>query len=155
MNDPNFARSVVYLIDHNSGGTLGVVVNRLTAVDVPSVLDGWRSVVADPPGLFYGGPVAPDGVLAVGQRADRTLTIVDLDEHRPNDYVRVRFFHGYSGWGPRQLDGELDEAAWVVVDGDPDDVFDATPDTLWRRVLARQSGETAWLAHYPDDVNVN
>ena len=67
----------------------------------------------------------------------------------------VRVFNGYSGWGPSQLDGELAAGAWIVVDALDGDLLDAEPETLWRRVLRRQTGRLAWLAEVPDDLSAN
>lgn len=155
MGDPNFARSVIYLADHSPAGTLGVVLTRPTTVRLPDVLERWSPSLAAPDTLFSGGPVTPDGVLALGQSTTGEVVIVDLDDDQPTSFHRVRIFHGYAGWGAGQLNSELDESAWLVVDCTADDVFDGTPATLWRRVLARQDGEVSWLASYPDDVNAN
>ncbi len=67
----------------------------------------------------------------------------------------VRIFRGYAGWGPGQLEGEIESGAWLVLDAEPDDVFAAEPDELWRSVLRRQGGRLAWLASAPDDLSAN
>ena len=67
----------------------------------------------------------------------------------------VRVFRGYAGWGPGQLEGEIESGAWLVLDAEPDDVFDTDPDHLWRSVLRRQGGRLAWLADAPDDLSAN
>ena len=67
----------------------------------------------------------------------------------------VRVFRGYAGWGPGQLDGEIESGAWLVLDSQPGDVFSNRPDELWRNVLRRQPGRLAWLANAPDDLSLN
>jgi putative transcriptional regulator len=67
----------------------------------------------------------------------------------------VRIFRGYAGWGPGQLEVEIEAGAWLVLDSRPDDVFSDTPDELWRVVLRRQPGRLAWLADAPDDLSMN
>ena len=67
----------------------------------------------------------------------------------------LRVFRGYAGWGPGQLDGEIEAGAWMVLDTEPGDVFTDHPDDLWRTVLRRQPGRLAWLATAPDDLAVN
>ena len=68
---------------------------------------------------------------------------------------RLRVFRGYSGWGPFQLDSELNDGAWIVLPAETVDVFTARPDLLWRAVLRRQGGRLAWLADAPDDLSSN
>ena len=67
----------------------------------------------------------------------------------------LRVFRGYSGWGPGQLEGEIEAGAWLVLDPDPTDLFTGEPDELWRAVLRRQPGRLAWLADAPDDLAAN
>ncbi len=71
------------------------------------------------------------------------------------DVLALRVFRGYSGWGPGQLDSELVEGAWMVFPAEPDDVFAADPEDLWRKVVRRQGGKVAWLANAPDDLSSN
>ncbi|MCS0639149.1 YqgE/AlgH family protein [Streptomyces sp. LP05-1] len=67
----------------------------------------------------------------------------------------LRIFAGYAGWGPGQLEGELAEGAWFVVDSEPGDVSSPEPQRLWRAVLRRQRSELAMIATYPDDPSLN
>jgi putative transcriptional regulator len=168
--DPNFADSVVLVVDTDDGGALGVVLNRPSAVPVAQVLDGWGDVVAEPETFFVGGPVSPEGALAVGLlRPDAEeplgfrafagrLGLVDLDT--PVDVIDgslegMRIFAGYSGWGTGQLEGEIEEGSWHVVPAEVPDVFRHDPDGLWRDVLRRQPGELAWTSTRPLDPEVN
>ena len=67
----------------------------------------------------------------------------------------VRVFAGYSGWGPGQLEDELAQGGWFVVDAHADDLLTANPATLWRSVLRRQGGDLAVSANYPADLQSN
>jgi putative transcriptional regulator len=69
--------------------------------------------------------------------------------------ARARVFAGYSGWGPGQLEEELQEPAWIVVDAEPDDVFAPDPDELWRSVLHRKGGKYTLIATMPFDPSLN
>ena len=71
------------------------------------------------------------------------------------DTGRVRFFVGYSGWGSGQLDAEVDDGAWIVLDGAPEVVFADSDDSLWRQVLRQLGGEYALLSTFPDDPQMN
>lgn len=168
--DPNFADTVVLLLDVNDEGALGVVLNRPTPVSVTSVLEGWGPVVAEPEVLFQGGPVSTEGALAVGwlrstddapvgfREVSGALGIVDLDtpvELVDGTLSGLRIFAGYAGWGAAQLVGEIEEGSWYVVSSEPLDIFRDDPDELWRDVLRRQPGELAWNSTRPVDPELN
>lgn len=173
--DPNFDRTVVYLIEHNRDGALGVVLNRpMVELDFPvEGLRDWAALVAPPALLFAGGPVSLDAIIALGRRtgrshpsdtetgwADVTPGVGTVDLTRPPEDFNpsideVRVFAGYSGWAPAQLDAELDAHAWIVLESDAQDVFTNDPDSLWRTVLRRQGGRLAWLADAPEDLSAN
>jgi putative transcriptional regulator len=168
--DPNFADTVVLLLDVNDDGALGVVLNRPSALPVSEVLGAWGDVVEEPEVLFQGGPVATDGALAValatpgGEHSAGFQPVVDrlgvLDLDTPSELVngsvdRLRIFAGYAGWGAEQLQAEIAEGSWYVVPGLAEDVF--LPDTreLWRRVMRRQPGDLALHATRPADPGLN
>ncbi|GAA4696930.1 YqgE/AlgH family protein [Nocardioides conyzicola] len=168
--DPNFADSVVLLLDVDENGALGVVLNRPSGVPVDAVLDGWAPVVAEPEVLFQGGPVGADGALAVALLRDPEdvpvgfrsvngrLGLVDLDapvELLEGSLAGLRIFAGYAGWGAAQLDGEIEEGSWYVVPGEIGDAFRTDTSDLWREVLRRQPGEMAWHSTRPADPELN
>jgi putative transcriptional regulator len=167
-----FLRSVVFVLDHDADGTLGVIVNRPLPSDVEDVLPGWAGLVNAPVCLFDGGPVGVDSALALGLVADpsdepatpagwRRMTgrvgLVDLDGPVPagTELVGLRVFAGYAGWGPEQLADELAEGAWMVVDALDGDLISPQPERLWREVLRRQDGDVRFWATFPDDPSIN
>jgi putative transcriptional regulator len=171
--DPNFADTVILVLDAGSEGALGVVLNRPTALPVGEVLGVWGDVVAEPEVLFQGGPVETDGAIAVALRrtdpaaeaevlglrevVDR-LALLDLDtpvELVSDELDALRIFAGYSGWGAGQLEREIEEGSWYVVPGTADDVFRVDTSTLRRDVLRRQPGDLAWHSTRPLDPEVN
>lgn len=170
--DPNFAGSVVLLldVDEDGGGALGVVINRPSPVLVSDVLEGWGEVVAEPEVLFHGGPVSTEGALAVGRlragddvpvgfrEVSGSLGLVDLDtpvELLDGSLAGVRIFAGYAGWGAAQLEAEIEEGSWYVVPSLPSDVFRTDSTDLWRDVMRRQPGELAWHSTRPVDPDLN
>ncbi len=169
MADPNFARSIVLLLDAGESGALGVVLNRPTELDVADVLEPWADLVAGPPVLFQGGPVETDSALGVATVADEddpvgwrrvfgSTGLVDLDapvEILASAVSSLRIFAGYAGWGAGQLEAEIEEGAWYVVPAEPQDVFLADPERLWAQVLRRQGGELAMLATMPAEPGLN
>ena len=168
--DPNFADSVVLLLDVDDNGALGVVLNRPTGVPVAEVLGDWCDVVAEPEVLFRGGPVSTEGALAVAHLAApddvpvgfrevaHGLGVVDLDtpvELVDGTFDGMRIFAGYAGWGAEQLADEIEEGSWYVVPSVLADVFRLDPTDLWRDVLRRQPGELAWHSTRPLDPDLN
>lgn len=170
LADPNFAASVVLLLDADADGALGVVLNRPTPVAVAEVLTPWDDIASTPEVLFHGGPVGPDGALAVALLHDDhdvpvgfrevlgRLGILDLDT--PTELVagaldQLRIFAGYAGWGAGQLEGEVADGSWYVVPGEVADVFRADPVDLWRDVLRRQPGDLAMHSTRPADPGLN
>ena len=170
LEDPNFERAVVLILDHDEDGALGVVLNRISDLAVDEALSGWVDLVAAPPVVFGGGPVEPTAIVALGRatanvpaetglspRLDR-IRLVDLGDDpvlAAADLERVRVFAGYAGWGPGQLETEVDVGAWFTVDADPADVFTSDPDRLWHRVLRRQPDELALFSTFPADPSQN
>ena len=167
--DPNFDRTVVYLIEHNEQGALGVVINRPSEQDRIPGLEAWRDLLSPPAVVFSGGPVEPDALIGLGwsgsvEQQDgwsmwrNGLGTVDLSrepfEVSP-PVERLRLFRGYSGWGPWQLDAELEAGAWIVLQAERGDLFSPEPEALWRAVLRRQGGRLAWVASAPDDLSTN
>lgn len=169
--DPNFAHTVVLLLDHDADGTLGVVLNRPSSIEVAAVLPDWAGSVGSPEVLFEGGPVSTDAALAVAlvpetdgpdpigfRRLFGGTGIIDLDtppEVLAPAVTSLRVFAGYSGWGAGQLEAEIEEGSWYVVDSTAHDIFDAHPHALWSAVLRRQPGELAWVSTKPVDPTLN
>lgn len=167
--DPNFDRTVVLLLEHGDDGTLGIVLNRPTTATLDETLPDWQALASAPAVLFAGGPVAPDAVIALARSnaiepADGWIPVLDdlgtVDIGRdPADLAveltGLRVFVGYAGWGPGQLEGELDQGAWFVVRATAGDAFTSDPSDLWRAVLRRQRGRVAMFAHCPQDASVN
>ncbi|MFF2407426.1 YqgE/AlgH family protein [Streptomyces sp. NPDC058092] len=169
LADPNFDRAVVLLLDHDEEGSLGVVLNRPTPVGVGDVLMSWAGLTGEPGVVFQGGPVSLDSALGVAvipgdegplgwRRVYGAIGLVDLEA--PPELLAaalgsLRIFAGYAGWGPGQLEKELAEGAWYVVESEPGDVSSPRPEHLWRAVLRRQRSELAMIATYPDDPSLN
>jgi putative transcriptional regulator len=172
LTDPNFARTVVYVVEHRAQGSLGVVLNRPGDAEVRDVLPAWGSAASEPRTVFTGGPV--DGTTALclatlrtGQDAEGLdgvvvvrgpVVLVDLDGDVRRIAPRLRglrVFAGYSGWDSGQLAGEIARGDWIVVPGLPDDVLTGRHSDLWGRVLRRQGVPLALLATFPAEIGLN
>ncbi len=172
LGDPNFARAVVLLLEHGDDGSLGLVLNRPSDLDVADPLPLWSRFTPDPAVVFVGGPVSRNSVIALattvagGPALPRpafepllgVLGVLDLSvdpDLLGGGIDEVRVFAGYAGWGAGQLAVEIEDGAWYVVDGEVTDVVGGAPAALWRRVLARQHGALARVALVPTDPSVN
>ena len=172
LEDPNFHRTVVFLIAHQRDeGALGVVLNRPSELEIVQALPEWASLAAPPPHVFAGGPVTPEGAICLGQAssADGTVAVegwepvidgvgvVDLNAG-PEKFVAlhgIRVFAGHSGWGAGQLEAELSMGGWFVLDHAVGDTVSDTPDELWRQVLERQPPKVAMFAKAPPHLSLN
>ncbi len=162
--DLHFDMTVTMLLEHNEEGAFGLILNRPSDVTVQETFEQWIEPVGQPDVLFAGGPVSPESIVALGRGPSQgelvhDMHAVDLDSQptllAAESIEEVRIFAGYAGWAPGQLEGEIVNGGWWVVDGTADDVFFSEPDKLWAAVLRRQRDEMAWYAHYPADTSVN
>ncbi|MFC9549894.1 YqgE/AlgH family protein [Rhodococcus sp. NPDC056960] len=170
--EPAFRRTVIYVIEHNDAGSLGVVINRPSETAVHDVLPQWAPLAAHPPALYVGGPVKRDAALCLatlrtGAQADGVaglrrvhgrVVMVDLDSD-PEVVAPlvegVRIFAGYSGWTYGQLDSELQRDDWIVISALASDVVAPARIDVWAQVLRRQPLPLALLATHPIDVERN
>ena len=171
LEDPNFDRTVIFVLEHHDEGAIGVVINRPSEDHLDEPLDRWVDLQSTPPAIFHGGPVEENALIAL---AETTEALHDDAEHLSpivgriasadltadpalvaGEVAGVRVFRGYAGWGPGQLESEIEAGAWLVLDSEPGDVFCDEPGELWRIVLRRQPGRLSWLATAPDDLSWN
>ena len=153
LKDPNFDQAVVYLITYDDEGAVGLILNRETDTPVTKVLRGMKEAANRKDFVFSGGPVEEDSVLALyhttakrkGARQISRDVYALLDETALKEALAagaapdvLRFYVGYAGWGPGQLDNEVNAGAWAILPGDAKTVFDANPDTLWVRLNRRK-----------------
>jgi len=167
LGDPNFAGTVVLITEHSDEGAMGLVLNRPLGVTVASAVPILTEFVTDDASVHFGGPVQPEAVMALGDFVDgeRCAAIAfgsvgflpaDADETLdPTTLVRARVFAGYAGWSAGQLEDELEDEAWVLVEAETDDCFTEDPAVLWRTTLRRHGGAVAMFALQPDDPSLN
>jgi len=161
----DFDATLTLVLEHSDEGALGLVLNRPSRLPMADAFPDWEEMAADPGAVFAGGPVDRDALIALGRsrscEGDLVLGAhaVDLDAQpalvaaEGIDHVRV--FAGYAGWASGQLEGEIANDGWWVVEATIEDLFTDNPDQLWARVLRRQSGELQWYAHFPADPVLN
>lgn len=156
LRDPRFAQSVIFIIEYSEYGAAGVILNRPTVVRVIDAIPLLSEHLNQPDKIMYfGGPVGADSaqVLVTGgppiEGADRVIDGVyavnrmsNLVEHFDDETfeARTRFYGGYAGWGPGQLEAEVSRNDWKVIDGDADTVFSNTVENLWKDLHGQFSG---------------
>lgn len=164
--DPNFRRTVVLIGHHDDEGAVGVVLNRPLDVTVDEAVPPLAELVSPGEALFHGGPVQPQAAVVVADFQDPSDagviafgTIGFLPEASDTSQMsglrRARVFAGYSGWGPGQLEAEMEEDSWLVATALPEDVFNEEPERLWERVVERLGPGFALLRTLPFDPSAN
>lgn len=167
LEDKHFARAVVLIAEHTPDGAMGLILNRPSDALIAETVAELGDVVGPGQTVYAGGPVQTDAVMVLAEFDDPQLAAaVVLDDigFLPADADlealsgrtrRARVFAGHAGWGPGQLDAELEEGSWIVVDAVGEDAFFDDPEELWTLVLERKGGAYALLARVPEDPSVN
>ena len=167
LPDPNFERTVVLLCDHNNEGSFGFVLNKPSILKVSEVM---QNINVDEI-VFVGGPVQQDtlhfihrnilldGGIEVykgmrwGGSFENLVLLTDTKQIQPGD---IRFFLGYSGWGPGQLEAELESDSWIVCDYVTDELlFNTPPQLMWKKALENMGGRFSVYSNYPTDPRLN
>ncbi|MGL6279131.1 MAG: YqgE/AlgH family protein [Gaiella sp.] len=167
LHDPSFRRTVVLVGEHGDDGAMGVVLNRPSPITVAEAAEPLAELVEGDELVHVGGPVQPDAIVVLAEFAEpaRAGAIVfdaigflpgEIDAvEELGELHAVRVFAGYAGWGPGQLEAELEEGAWIVEPARAGDVFTDEPDHLWSAVLRRRGGRDALLGLLPADPRLN
>jgi putative transcriptional regulator len=159
---PPFSRSVILLLEHDSTGAIGVVLNSDSGLLVADVLPGTAPLVVAPPHVFVGGPVSTETALGLAQgpadsflrpSALGSIGLVDPIDP-PEGVTALRIFAGYAGWDPGQLEAELEEEAWWVVLPNIQDIF-GNPTDLWRNTVRRAPGRIPLFGTYTGNTSTN
>jgi putative transcriptional regulator len=164
--DPNFWRTVVLIIEHSDEGALGLVLNRASETTVGEAVSELEELLELDDPLFIGGPVQPSALIVLGEfedAGDAALIAFDdvgvlsngAQEDPPPGLRRGRAFVGHAGWGPGQLDSELERGDWITEPARAQDTFSEAPGELWETVLTRKGGSYALVARMPPDPSVN
>jgi putative transcriptional regulator len=169
LGDPNFERTVVLICSHvEDEGTFGLVLNRKSNLKLSDVVDVFNDTFEAELGI--GGPVQyntlhyihrindiPQAValhdgLYWGGDFESLRTLIAAGSVGNDD---IRFFLGYSGWTPGQLQEEIDKNVWIVNNNAANKLFNLEADTLWRSILRQMGGKYKVLANYPVDPRLN
>jgi len=168
LPDPNFERTVVLLCDHNDEGSFGFVLNKPAIVKVNEVMDELKNFKHP---IYIGGPVQQDTLHFIHRNREiegGTEVLKDiywggnfehvlfLSDTQQLSLHHIKFFLGYSGWGPGQLEEELAENSWIVCDFVTEELmFETEPTGMWKKALGNMGGRFSVYANYPVDPNLN
>ncbi len=169
LSDPDFSRSVVLLCEHGEDGTVGFILNQLTALTLGD-LQADPSLYMTPLSLYQGGPVQPDtlhiihrmpeilGGLEVapgiywGGSYEKLKEIVINETYQEAD---LRLFLGYSGWSEGQLDKEMVENSWLVGNATAELIFETEPHQIWKKAISSLGKNYSFMANMPIDPQLN
>ena len=167
MDDENFQRTVVLLVEHGEQGSLGFVLNRHLKVKIHEVVEDMPLIDAT---VCLGGPVEQSMLQFIHKIADlpdsRPVVedvywggdfeeLQDMIEEGAVDPKEVLFFIGYSGWAPGQLQSELDRKSWIIAPENPEAIFHPHPKTLWKDLLQDMGQKYKIISNYPVDPSLN
>lgn len=170
LADEYFKRSVIFIADYHPTGTVGFVLNRPMRVNIKRLISDFP----DFPGTVYmGGPVEHESIHYIhkvghlidggkeiapgifwGGNFNQLKVLISKGLIEPKD---IRFFVGYSGWSPGQLEGEITETnSWLIEDGDANYVFHSDESTdLWKQIMDNKGSNFSVMASHPDSLNYN
>lgn len=167
IKDPAFGRSVILLVEKNEIGTVGFILNHKLKITVSDVLDN----IQLKNNLYQGGPVAHDSLhfLYRGHNPVKNSVRVMQGLYWGGDFKdllqkisdgeiseeSIRFYVGYSGWEPGQLEFEMDEKTWIVAPADIKTVFELSAEKLWKQTMKSLGGDYALMANSPLDPQMN
>ena len=168
MYDYYFKRAVILLAEYNEEGSFGIILNKLLYSKLNDIITGFPTFDAD---LYVGGPVSTDKLFYIHKFGDivpDSTEIIDgiywggdvevikeLISVKKITNDDIRFFIGYSGWSPSQLEDELEKNSWVVTRTDVKDVLKAKPEKVWNNIVLSLGEDYAHWVNFPVDPNLN
>lgn len=160
LQDPNFARTVVLMVEHSEEGSMGIVINRPTRLSLEELAKSQQLEVAESrerDNVFSGGPVEPyrGFVLhdspSVDERTELapglflSVTSDSLEPLLRNTDAKLRFCLGYAGWEPGQVEKELQEGSWLFTEASIGVALEHEPEHMWAHVIKSMGIEPGQL----------
>lgn len=168
LEDPNFNKTVVLIVEHDKKGTIGFVLNKRTELCLNDVLENMPLFYSN---LYIGGPVEQNTLHFI-HRSDLSIPgsieiasglnwggdfdyLIDLISSRKVNENDVRFFLGYSGWSKEQLSSEIENKAWIIGYYKTSSILNINSNDLWQYILKNMGDEYRLIANYPEDPQLN
>lgn len=168
LDDDYFKRSVVLLCEHNEEGSFGFVLNNFIDIQLTDLIEDLPAFATK---ISIGGPVSADNLYYIhtlGDAIPGSIEVVDgVYMGGSFDVLRLalesgtlkkdqlRFFVGYSGWSPGQLDEELERSSWFVGQASGAQIMDVDIEDLWKTILSSMGQNHSLIANYPEDPTLN
>ncbi len=168
LYDYYFRRSVVLLAEHNKEGSFGVIINKPMEVNFAEVVKDFPDFEGT---VYLGGPVKTDSLFFIhtlGNKIENSMPITkglfwggDLERVKEMIFLNhlddsnIRFFIGYSGWMPKQLDNELKRDSWLVSSMSADEVMHSEPEMMWKKSVLNIGGRYKIWTNFPAEPTLN
>jgi putative transcriptional regulator len=168
LKDPNFMRTVVFLTEHRDDGTIGFVLNRQYENTLDELLP---DVEGHKLPVYYGGPVQMNTIHFLHRYPEQIQggieimkgvywggdfdAVIDLINSGKADPEKIRFYIGYSGWSPGQLENEMAEKTWLTADAVSKLIFHSNAEEIWKDSLKHLGGEYEMMINFPIDPQLN
>jgi len=167
LQDPNFVRTVMMVVQHDESGTFGLVLNRPVELSARDLCEGLEMRWGGDPeqALHWGGPVQPNTGWMLFADDLRSTSFEDAAELTEGlffagslDVLRtvaeappgdVRLYLGYAGWGPGQLESEMAQGVWLTAPSSREALFAVPPEDMWEHVVRSLGIEPATLITTP------
>jgi putative transcriptional regulator len=166
--DNYFKQSIVLLAEHDDEGSFGLIINKPVDVMFNEIIKQFPPFEAP---VYLGGPVKTDSLFVLhtlGNKIENSLEISkglywggDIDiikelistkQVGPDD---MRFYLGFASWAPKQLDNEMNEKSWLVMNANLSHVFEHDPKHLWGKIMKSFGEDYAIWANFPGDPIMN
>ena len=167
LSDMIFYKSIILIVDEKEDGLTGFIINRYSDLFITKDLDSSKDIKID---LYYGGPVSTNHYYLLRSENDHFKSIkIDENLYWGNDLEflfkqienglinvnDVIFLQGYSGWNLNQLDNEIDDNSWIVLDNQPDMVFNLNKKNSWNKIIKSLGNKYKIWSNSPDDITLN
>jgi putative transcriptional regulator len=167
LQDYYFRQSVVLLAEHSPEGTFGVIINKPIEMRLPEIFEDLQEF--DFP-VYLGGPVKTDSIFFIHtiDNVKGSMKIIKGlywggDLKTIKSFIlkglisenHIRFFVGYAGWHPNQLEREIKENSWVLSQTTAEEVISMNPEKLWSNYLKHMGKDYAIWSNYPSDPGLN
>lgn len=165
FNDPFFSRTVILLTDFDTDSTAGLILNKKSEYSVQKIVSEIRT--EDP--IYVGGPLMTSGVFGIHNHQNTQQSVkllpgvylgyddifLDIIENQTIQDLQYKFFVGYSGWSPGQLENEISNEMWVVGNANPELIFNTSAEKIWSTAVIQLGDEYLHWLDIPKDINDN